>query len=679
MTEPNKEYLQPSESPKFNDAIEGVAPRAVDHPTTWNVPYFQLIENDHWLREKVQAVTDQVLEIVGSDPVSLSDQLEALVQYGAQQVFTERTSNTESFNVVSAVSGDDSIDMESTVGIKENQHYYLNDAGNVQSVRVKKVLSAQRVVLTQQLLSTVATGATLSRKSPTSYFSPQLTNTERGAMLHAIGGALQVKQFTGSSWQTLPRRANGGYDIPAGTEWVSVAGELERVAIVSDLPIGVTRRPKNVTPSESAQGQTTTPILTGGAYYPLYGVPQAKRQFQVITNGGDFSAPLYEAEETPLEQVPRLKHTITTALDISQQFAWRYRDQNEEGEFSVWSTPTTFGTAATYVAAPTINSPVAAAIDVPEQPVIELSDFAVTGGTDTHTGTSVRIKNAAGMVVWEQLNSPTLDKITVPAGIIQQGGIQYTIEGQHHGQTYGESAWSEPSSFTSALSFIPSGSDIGAPYGGGYVMGEIISDYDGERYLLIVSDGGGDSSQKDGTTHLWRNANTAVTNTPSKPPMTLADGRANHNALIAAGITLFPAAKWVEDNCNAGGGLNGHKDWYLPSRDELELIYRNAKPGTTENSTSARYNSGFGGDGAVYGTNASAQPTNEGYTVGSPGQTAADSFKEGGADALAAEYYWSSTEVDANNTSLQNFRNGEQAVTIRTSSRRVRAVRRVKL
>jgi uncharacterized protein (TIGR02145 family) len=182
-------------------------------------------------------------------------------------------------------------------------------------------------------------------------------------------------------------------------------------------------------------------------------------------------------------------------------------------------------------------------------------------------------------------------------------------------------------------------------------------------------------------TMSWRTANTAVTGTAGVPPMTLADGRANHNAILALGsLSEFPAFKWIEDNCNAGQGLNGHSDWYLPSRDELEVIYRNFKPTTQDNNDGTRTTSGFGGDGSTHGTNANSVPVGDGYTLSDPAQTADANFQAAGTDAFEDSYYWSSTENSDTFAWNQNFSNGYQNYSYyKDGSYRVRAVRRVAL
>lgn len=630
--------------PIFNEELRRLQTTDSAHPDTWNPSHQRLLENDHWLRNAIQSTQQEVQDILGSDPVQLSDQLAALVDYGAQRVFTERATQVPEHTITSAVSGDDSIDLQDTEGVEPGQHYHINDRGNVQTVRVAEVLSTQRILLTQPLTSTVATGSAFSRLAPGRYTTPQLLDMERGGTMHAQGDIDNAQGWGGGAWQNLVKRADGGYDIPAGVDRLRINGNPTRVAVISALPISVTRRAENASPADGDTGQTISPTLQGAPYYPLYGVPQERRQFQIIEAGGSFADPLYEAEEVPVDSTPLTDHAVSATLQTDRAYQWRYRDRTAEDEWAPWSLPTSFSTADTYIATPSVTSPLDDATDIPEQPVIELSAFSVVNGTDTHAATSIRIKDNTGATVWELDRSTNpLNSIVVPAGILQPGERAYTIEPRHHGVVYGDSAWGAAISVTTATSFVPDfESEIGAPYGGGYVAGTIVSDYDGQTYGLIVSDGGGDSSQQGDGTMMWRTSRTAVSNTDGVPPRTLADGQANRNAILAlASLNEFPAFKWVEDNCNSGAGLNGHNDWYPPSKDELDVIFGEFAP-----------------DGA----------------------STPDSFKTGGPDAFtASSYYWTSTEYSSTVAWSQRFSDGYQNNIIKDGSYYVRAVRRIAL
>jgi len=192
----------------------------------------------------------------------------------------------------------------------------------------------------------------------------------------------------------------------------------------------------------------------------------------------------------------------------------------------------------------------------------------------------------------------------------------------------------------------------GTPYGGGFFYGRII---DGDHlFALIVA-------PKDGGEHddtIWNKSLKAVTGASS-----YFDGMANTRAMAEAGSEL---AKWA-----LGLQINGESDWYLPSRDELEILYRNLKPGTRENYEWRN------------GDNPSSVPAGYPYTAKLPGQTAAEQFRAGGAEAFEEGFeeawYWTSTQSAPHDVFAwaQYFRDGYQSTCRKNSYCRARAVRRL--
>lgn len=136
------------------------------------------------------------------------------------------------------------------------------------------------------------------------------------------------------------------------------------------------------------------------------------------------------------------------------------------------------------------------------------------------------------------------------------------------------------------------------------------------------------------------------------------DGKANTLAMAEAGSEL---AQWA-----LGLSIGGFADWHIPSRDELELLYRHLKP-------KAEHNWRYRGD------NPSSVPVGYPYELEAPGQTAAALFREGGLEALETEWYWSSTQYSAIDAWYQSFVDGYQYVIDKNYEGRARAVRRLKV
>ena len=185
---------------------------------------------------------------------------------------------------------------------------------------------------------------------------------------------------------------------------------------------------------------------------------------------------------------------------------------------------------------------------------------------------------------------------------------------------------------------------IGTPLHGGFFAGHF--QVAGQRHGLIVSPKAGDLARA-----AWSTKDADIAGAVS-----FCDGVANTVAMAEAGC---PHAKAVQ-----ALDIAGFTDWYLPSRDELELLYRHFKPSDETN--------------YVYraGDNPSSLPPGYPYTEASPSQTPVLAFQEGGAEAFEAVWYWSSTQYSRNYAWGQTFDVGNQFNDNKSYEGRARAVRR---
>ncbi len=137
------------------------------------------------------------------------------------------------------------------------------------------------------------------------------------------------------------------------------------------------------------------------------------------------------------------------------------------------------------------------------------------------------------------------------------------------------------------------------------------------------------------------------------------DGKSNTLIMAENGSQL---AQWA-----LALTINEFSDWYIPSRDELEIIYRNLKPTTNENCCSFRD-----------GDNPSALDFSQRYpyTPLSPLITKASAFQKGNDEAFDPTWHWSSTQYSAHDAWIQGFADGDQGYGGKDGELAVRAVRR---
>jgi len=193
---------------------------------------------------------------------------------------------------------------------------------------------------------------------------------------------------------------------------------------------------------------------------------------------------------------------------------------------------------------------------------------------------------------------------------------------------------------------------VGSAYGGGFFAGQISTAGNGiADYNLVV--GPVATAQ---SSFVWKNVTTATAGADSD-----VNGTQNTADMVADGnSTVYPCAHFCNDL-----STGGQTDWYMPSKNELEICYFNLKPLTTSNDTSS-------------GINPNAVPARaSNYTSGNPAQTSATNFRNTGAEDFATNAYWSSTEFSATDSRIQNFYYGVQSYTSKGDSNRVRAIRRV--
>ena len=310
-------------------------------------------------------------------------------------------------------------------------------------------------------------------------------------------------------------------------------------------------------------------------------------------------------------------------------------------------------TASNALGSATANSNTTAiiAVTVPDTPTI---GTATTTGTTTATVSYTAPASNGGSIITRYT---AVDQNGTQRGYIpqhQSGTIGLT--GLTPGTSYTFRVYATNSAGNSGLSAAsnqittqPPVPTIGESYAGGYFAGQISYNGDGvATHNLVVAPLSSGQLQT-----TWKTSNTISYGTFSD-----VDGLANSDSM---NNTSHPSAYFCR-----GLTIGGYTDWYLPAKNELEVLYYNLKPGTLNNSTSS-------------GNNPNAVPTHGNYSTGTPGQTSATDFRSGGTHALAQGNYWASTEAtNSANAWRQGFTDGSQSGTFSKSGNnfRARAIRK---
>jgi len=479
-----------------------------------------------------------------------------------------------------------------------------------------------------------------------SEFSAKKYANDSKSFSEASAGAAN---FVGA-WDTL----TGSLTVPSsvshlGAVWVlkeDIADVTAEEPGSSDVWIEVTRAlaktPVITSPSDGAQDTAPNLSIEGSAFSPVYSADQRDyRQIQIIEAGGTFASPVVD------EQISTDDYNF--AGDPNSDYQVRIRDKILDSAFSAWSEIVSFNTANIFVEQPTITSPADNETDIGETPTITSSAFSVANGSDTHVASQWIITRVSDSTVVFDSGEDTsnLESIEVPAGVLDEGEVNYTVKVRHKGSTYGFSSYSPEITFTTSLSFLPSPGDA---FGGGFFVGFIDTvagtidsqdDYQtGERYALIVAP----KSLEDDSGLQWDSQD----RTGEAGSFTRWDGLSSTNSILAKNDNSYEAFEHIRsirlsDPVPADGG----SDWYLPAMDELELIYRNLKPVSGDNTTSYFPRTFPGQQNPGSGFNPSSDPTGSAYTAtGEPFQTGVTDFQDGGAEAVDLTRYWSSTDAD---------------------------------
>jgi hypothetical protein len=426
------------------------------------------------------------------------------------------------------------------------------------------------------------------------------------------------------------------------------AGAATRDLIITVNAVGIST-PTNVSPANSATGQIDSVMLSASAFaWVGISTTHLNSDWQVATDSG-FTAIVASSSA----DVTNKTSWTATGLSVNTTYYWRVRYRGATTAVSAYSAAFSFQTAASF------NSYIA----TPSATPAAFGD-AFEGGFYT------------GMIWNELVESAT-------STLIATGSKAFTVPDMtsvpivYSGQALEIRSRANPANkmigvVTGALGTALTINVTSVGGSGTFTDWSIMAKY----RVIVAPKASGESTSK-----TYKVDNTAA----PTACQTLAEGYKATLAMIAAGdATMYPAA-WFCKNLSIGAKT----DWYLPARDELELCWRNLKPGTESNYLSARADSAI-----VYATlgslddvtteqghNLNSSPQGAAYTASVPAQTAVTVFRTGGAESFAygSYYYWSASEYSATYAWFQYWHSGVpgyQNATTKVNAYSVRAVRR---
>lgn len=426
-----------------------------------------------------------------------------------------------------------------------------------------------------------------------------------------------------------------------GTEWVPFTATPE------------VETPTNVSPANAATDVGETPTLTGSTYRSLYGKTQKSSQWQISTVS-NFASTVYDSGEVVAVGVTRTVPASTISTNTT--YYWRVRYRDESDVWSAWSAGTSFTTAAVF------NNFIAAPDAVPSIGASHQGGYYFGQIWDEITTSSTSTTIGTGSKTFTVSNSAPLFYSGQAVKVVSRGAA-------------GSRVMEGTVSVSGGTTLVVNVTSVTGS--GTYTDWSVLV-----KYRLIISPKA--SGETSGV--AYKNSTT------SAPAATrnLTNGAAATAAMVAADTSaVYPLAHWA-DNLS----INGYTDWYIPARDEFELIYRNLKPEASSNSTDGRakssitYNAGGnqddGSDGV--GVNRHSVPPGAAYTASVPAQTSIAAFQIYAAEALGAggggltsTAYMTATEYSAANYWYQTNNNaqaGNQTSFYKYDGARARAIRR---
>ena len=396
------------------------------------------------------------------------------------ELFGERFTLIDSpdLQITGARAGDDSIDLAGQNGSLLAGDYMLFDGANAEQVRLSENLELGRRVLAWNLAHTYPAAATISRTNWA--INPGMAVCPAGGVyfprkLQLVDGDIHrvyITALTGHDAPTLSWRTEGGEFIES-----PISDQTVRDSLFSDymyeVPAGEYFYLRIVTPtatqvrsivacnSLSFVRVVTPPVVIGDTARPGEPVALAFSADSRLIEGGISHFDVVSSGV--LSHHPAINGRVVANVTLQGSVGDYHKlvvtavDDLGNRSVSVIHRIELRDTAPSSINAPTVIMPTSGQTEISEQPTLQSSAFATTGGADTHASSQWQIRTVAG--TWEtplhDSGATTTNKTsyTIPSGVLFAGQSQYVMRVRHTGTIMGASAWSSDISFTTKQKF----------------------------------------------------------------------------------------------------------------------------------------------------------------------------------------------------------------------------------
>jgi hypothetical protein len=225
-------------------------------------------------------------------------------------------------------------------------------------------------------------------------------------------------------------------------------------------PMQIPVTPSNISPANGAVGVSLTPTLTGSAFSdPDVGDSHKASRWQIRTSSGSYASPAYDSG---LDTINKTSISIPSGkLSYNTAYYWHVRYQDSYGNWSGWSTETSFTTAPSGAPHTPINvSPANSTTDIMLTPTLQSSPFSDPDPVDTHYASQWQITTTLGSytppakIFDSGVDTAHLTQIAITSGVLSVDTTYYWRV--RHQDSYGNwSSWSTETSFTTTAMQVP--------------------------------------------------------------------------------------------------------------------------------------------------------------------------------------------------------------------------------